>query len=197
MLEKIKELRNKTNISLTKCKTAIEESNGNIDEAMVWLQKQGLIDSSKKEGRSTNEGLIHSYIHMGKVGVLVEVNCETDFASRSEHFKKFVDSVALQIAAMNPEYVSSSDIPTDKVSFQGTIFTAQMSEKIKNKPQNIVEKMMSGKFDRWYSDICLMNQVSVTDDTKTIEEMRTSLVSQLGENVVVLRFVRWSVGGKT
>lgn len=194
MLEKIKELRDRTNISLAKCKLAIESSNGDIEQALLWLQKQGLTDSSKKSGRSANEGLIHSYVHMGKVGVLVEVNCETDFASRSEHFKKFVDNVALQIAAMNPEYIDMNNIPERLAVEQREIFLAQISNGGKPKPQNIIDKILNGKIDNWLSEVCLLNQVSVIDSNKTIEQMRTELVSQLGENVVVKRFVRWEIG---
>ena len=194
MLEKIKELRDRTNISLAKCKLAIESSNGDIEQALLWLQKQGLTDSSKKSGRSANEGLIHSYVHMGKVGVLVEVNCETDFASRSEHFKKFVDNVALQIAAMNPEYIEMNNIPETLVVEQREIFLAQISNGGKPKPQNIIDKILNGKIDNWLSEVCLLNQVSVIDSNKTIEQMRAELVSQLGENVVVKRFVRWEIG---
>ena len=194
MLEKIKELRDRTNISLAKCKAAIEASNGDIDQALLLLQKQGLIDSSKKSGRSANEGLIHSYIHMGKVGVLLEVNCETDFASRSEHFKKFVDNVALQIAAMSPDYISTDDIPERLAVDQKEIFLAQMNNGGKPKPQNIMDKIISGKIDNWCSEVCLLNQTSVIDSNKTIEQLRAELVSQLGENVVIKRFVRWEIG---
>jgi elongation factor Ts len=197
MLEKIKELRDRTNISLAKCKLAIESSNGDIEQALVWLQKQGLTDSSKKSGRSANEGLIHSYVHMGKVGVLVEVNCETDFASRSEHFKKFVDNVALQIAAMKPEYIAKENITSPIYLEQEGIFMAQIANGGKQKPQNIIDKMIAGKLDKWYSDVCLLNHTSVVDSSKTIELMRSELVSQLGENVVVQRFVRWEVGGNS
>lgn len=194
MLNKIKELRDRTSISLAKCKQAIESSSGDIEQALVWLQKQGLTDSSKKAGRSANEGLIHSYIHMGKVGVLLEVNCETDFASRSEHFKKFVDNVALQIAAMSPEFISKEDVNEELIIEQKEIFTAQMYNGGKLKPQNILDKMLAGKLDKWYSDICLLNQHSVMDSTKTIEQMRVELVSQLGENVIIKRFTRWEIG---
>lgn len=194
MLNKIKELRELTNISLAKCKLAIESSNGNIEQALIWLQKQGLIDSSKKSGRSVNEGLIHSYIHMGKVGVLLEVNCETDFASRSKHFKKFVDNVALQIAAMSPEYVSKDIVRQILIDEQKEIILAQMSNGGKQKQQNILDKMLAGKLDKWFSDICLLEQVSVIDSNKTIEQLRAELVSQLGENVVVKRFIRWEIG---
>lgn len=194
MLEKIKELRDRTNISLAKCKLAIESSNGDIDQAIVWLQKQGLTDYSKKSGRSANEGLIHSYIHMGKVGVLLEVNCETDFASRSEHFKKFVDNVALQIAAMSPEYISTESVPEALVTEQKEIFLAQMNNGGKPKPQNILDKMLAGKLEKFFSEICVLNQASVMDSNKTIEQMRAELVSQLGENVVVKRFQRWEIG---
>lgn len=194
MLEKIKELRDRTNISLAKCKLAIESSNGDIDGAILWLQKQGLTDSSKKSGRSANEGLIHSYIHMGKVGVLLEVNCETDFASRSSHFKTFVDNVALQIAAMSPEYISTDSVPEVLVTEQKEIFLAQMNNGGKPKPQNILDKMLAGKLEKYFSEVCVLNQTSVMDSNKTIEQMRVELVSQLGENVVVKRFARWEIG---
>lgn len=193
MLEKIKELRELTNVSLAKCKNAIEVSNGNIADALIWLQKQGLTDSIKKAGRSTSEGLIHSYIHGGKIGVMVEVNCETDFLAKSEAFKIFVDAVVLQIASMNPQYISKEEIPIEFEADQKEIFFDQIIDKIKNKPQAIIDKILDGKFNKWLEEICLLNQISVLDSSKTIDQLRADLVLKSGENIVIKRFIRWDI----
>jgi elongation factor Ts len=194
MIQQIKELRERTNISMAKCKSALEATNGNIDEAIVWLQKQGAVDSVKKAGRETNEGLIYSYIHMNKVGVMVEVSCETDFASRSEPFKTFTEQVALQIAAMDPQYISSDQVPEEEKQARLDILKEKSGKAIFGKPEVLVNKILSGQIEKWYAEICLMNQVSVVDSERIVEQLRTDLVAKIGENVVVKRFVRWELG---
>lgn len=194
MLEKIKELRELTNVSLAKCKKAIEDSGGNIEGALVILQKLGLIDSAKKAGRTASEGLIHSYIHGGKIGVMVEVNCETDFLAKSIHFKEFVDAVVLQIASMNPQYICKDDIPVEFEAEQLDIFIEQIADKIKGKSQEIITKMVNGKLTKWLEEVCLLNQISVLNSTKTIDQLRSDLVLKSGENIVIKRFLRWELG---
>jgi elongation factor Ts len=187
-LQKVKELREKTNVSLNACKKAIEDANGDVDEALVLLQKRGIMKASEKSGRATNEGVVHSYIHSGRIGVLVEINCETDFAAKSDQFKDFCDQVGLQIAGMKPEFVS--EIPLTIETKQKEIFKAQ----IEGKPEKIQEQIIKGKVMKWANEVCLMNQQSVVVEGKTMEELRAGLVATIGENVTVRRFVRWEVG---
>ena len=144
MLQKVKELRDKTNISLNACKKAIEETNGDVDAAIVLLQKRGAIKAGEKSGRATNEGRIHSYIHSGRIGVLVEINCETDFASKSKEFKEFCEQVGLQIAAMKPDFISEPD--NESVLKMSDIFIEHVH---KDKPENVREKIMEGKLNKW------------------------------------------------
>lgn len=192
-LDKIKELRSRTFVGLDKCKLALEATNGNLDEAVVYLQKQGLTDSAKKADRTTGEGVINSYVHMGRIGVLLEVGCETDFASRSDLFKTFAELVSMQIAAMNPQYLSKETVPTNVINEQKAIFMEQLKDKTSNKPEHVVEKMLEGKLNKWLSDVSLLEQQFVEDPKKTVEQLRVELVSKLGENVVVKRFVRWEL----
>jgi len=194
MLNKIKELRELTNVSLAKCKAAIESSHGDIKEALVILQKQGLTDSAKKAGCSASEGLIHSYIHGGKIGVMVEINCETDFLAKSDAFKEFANAVVLQIASMNPEYITSDDVPIEFEAEQKDIFMGQLDEKMFQKPEVVRNKILDGKYNKWLEVVCLMNQTSVLNSEKTIEQLKADLVLKSGENIVVKRFVRWELG---
>jgi len=191
MLEQIKELRNRTHISMAKCKSAIEASNGNIEEAIKWLQKQGFADTVKKAGNEAKEGILNTYVHMGKIAVLVEVNCETDFFSRSEEFKDFVDDICYQVVATNPDYLSKEDVPVHVSAEQVHILSEQMNNKI---PENIKHKALAGKMDKWYGQRCLMQQESVSKSGKTLEELKALLVSKSGENIIVKRFVRWTLG---
>lgn len=194
MLDKIKELRDLTNVSLQKCKKAIEESNGDIPQALIWLQKQGLTDSAKKAGRAASEGIIHSYIHGGKIGVMVEINCETDFLAKSDAFKEFADAVVLQIASMNPEYISQVDVLPEVEMDQSSIYAQQILEGFNSKPAEVKSKMLLGKMSKWFESVCLMNQISVLDSNKTIEQLRADLVLKSGENIVVKRMARWELG---
>ncbi len=194
MLEKIKELRELTNVSLAKCKSAIEESNGDIAKVLILLQKQGLTDSVKKAGRTASEGTIHSYIHGGKIGVMVEINCETDFLAKSEAFKEFADAVVLQIASMNPEYINADDVHIGVEADMKDIFIGQLDEKMLKKPDVVCNKILDGKFSKWLETVCLMNQVSVLNSTKTIEQLKADLVLKSGENIIIKRFTRWELG---
>jgi elongation factor Ts len=194
MLEKIKELRDLTNVSLQKCKNAIVESNGDIAQALIILQKLGLTDSAKKSGRVVSEGIINSYIHGGKIGVMVEINCETDFLAKSEPFKDFANTVVLQIASMNPEYISPIDVPQEIEMAQSNIYATQISEGFNSKPAEVKSKMLLGKMNKWLETVCLMNQISVLDSNKTIDQLRADLVLKSGENIVVKRMARWELG---
>ncbi len=194
MLEKIKELRELTNVSLAKCKSAIEESNGDISKALILLQKQGLTDSAKKAGRTASEGIIHSYIHSGKNGVMVEINCETDFLAKSEAFKEFGDAIVLQIASMNPEYINADDVHIGVEADMKDIFIGQLDEKMLKKPDVVRNKILYGKYSKWLETVCLMNQTSVLNSTKTIEQLKADLVLKSGENIVIKKFIRWELG---
>ena len=188
----IKELRARTHVSLGKCKKALEQTNGDIETAIVELQKAGLLKVAERSKKEAKEGQIFTYVHGCKIGVMVEVNCETDFSARNELFTNFCEAVALQIAAMNPPYLSTSDVPDDIEKQQREIFLAQVPPKA---PENKIEHIVNNKMKKWYGEVCLLDQKSVVDsNNKTIEQLRADLVMQIGENVVVRRFMRWELG---
>jgi len=188
-----KELRDRTGVGMMDCKKALEESGGNMDKAVEFLQKKGLAKAAKKAGRIAAEGAVHSYIHGGgRIGVLLEVNCETDFAARSVDFRAFVDDVAMHVAALSPAYLTASEIPEEEVTRQREIFQAQQAASGK-KPE-IVAKIVDGQVNKWKQENCLLDQPFVKDDKKTIEQVRTELVAKIGENVTIRRFVRWELG---
>ncbi len=190
----VKELRDKTNAGFMDCKKALAESGGDIQKATELLRKKGLSIAAKKAGRKAAEGIIGSYIHHGdKIGVLVEVNCETDFVARNDQFREFVKLVTLQIASASPSYLSSEDIPEKVLEEEKEVIRAQ----IKNKPDNVVEKIVQGKLGKFYETCCLLEQPSVRPehDGKKIRELLTELVAKLGENIVIRRFTRYQVGG--
>jgi len=187
-----KELRDRTSVGMMDCKKALEESDGDMDKAVELLQKRGLAKAAKKAGRIAAEGVVHSYIHgNGRIGVLLEVNCETDFAGRSADFRTFVDDVAMHVAAMSPAYLKGEEIPAEEVAKQREIFQAQQAQSGK-KPE-IVVKIVDGQVNKWKQEICLVDQLFVKDDKKTIEQVRTELVAKIGENVTIRRFVRWEL----
>jgi elongation factor Ts len=188
-----KELRDRTGVGMMDCKKALEETDGDMDKAVELLQKRGLAKAAKKSGRIAAEGVVQSYIHgAGKIGVLLEVNCETDFAARSADFRTFVDDVAMHIAASSPAYLTKDEVPAAEADHQKEIFQAQQAQSGK-KPE-IVAKIIDGQINKWKSEICLMDQLFVKDDKKTIEQVRTDLVAKIGENVTIRRFVRWELG---
>lgn len=188
----IKELRVKTNAGILDCRKALEKSDGDVEKARDILRKQGLVIAAKKAGRTAKDGVIASYIHPGdKLGVLVEVNCETDFVARTDVFKKFVRNLTLQIASANPLYLSPDNVPPEVVEKEKEIY----KEQIKGKPDNIVEKILEGKLAKWYSEVCLLNQPFVKEPDKTnIQGLITSKIAELGENIVVKRFIRFHLG---
>ena len=187
----VKALRDKTGAGMMDCKQALGEAQGNEAEAEKILRKKGIAVAGKKAGRSANEGCIASYIHHGsKLGVLVEVNCETDFVARNEGFREFVKDVAQQIAAANPRYVRREDVPAEVIAAETEIYKAQ----VQDKPAPAVEKIVAGKLDKFYSTVCLLEQPFVKNGEVTIQEQLTGKIAQLGENIVIRRFVRWQLG---
>jgi elongation factor Ts len=193
----IKDLRERTGAGMADCKKALVETEGDLDKAMEYLRKKGLAAAAKKAGRVATEGLVHAYIHgTGRIGVLVEVNCETDFVARGDAFQAFVREIAMQIAAMNPLYLSPDEIPADVVEKERAIRieTAKQDERNKNKPENILAKIIEGGLAKWQKEICLLEQPWVKDDKKTIKDLVQELVAKIGENCKIRRFVRFELG---
>jgi elongation factor Ts len=187
----VKQLRDQTGVGMMECKAALAEANGNLEEATTLLRKRGLAQAAKKAGRSTSEGLIGYYIHMGgKIGVLVEVNCESDFVARTEDFQLLVKEIAMHIAAASPTYVRREDVPADVVAREKEIY----KEQVKDKPANVVDKIVEGKLDSFYKQFCLMEQESIRDSKQTIGQILQAAIAKLGENMTVARFVRMKVG---
>lgn len=190
--EKVKELREKTNAGMMDCKKALLESGGDIEKAIDILRQKGLATAAKKAGRSASQGLIDSYIHMDKIGVLVEVNCETDFVAKTDEFKRLVRDIAMHIAAANPTYVSREDIPQDVIEREKEIYRAQVT----NKPPQVVEKIIDGKLEKFFSDTCLLEQVFIKDPEgkQKIKDLIAETIAKLGENIVLRRFARFQLG---
>ena len=187
----VSDLREKTGAGLLDCKKALTESNGNVEEAITILRKKGAASAAKKAERATKEGLVEAYIHVGgKVGVLIEVNCETDFVARNEDFKTFVKDLCLQIAAASPTYVSRDQVPEAELQKERDIAAAQ----VQGKPPAAVQKIVEGKLEKYYSTVCLLDQPFVKQPEKSIKDMLTAQVATIGENIQVRRFVRYQVG---
>lgn len=187
----VKKLRDKTNAGMMDCKRALSEANGNLDEAESILRKKGIATAQKKAGREAKEGVIASYIHLaGKVGVLVEVNCETDFVAKNDVFKEFVKDITLHIAAAHPTCVTREEVSAEEISREREIYSAQ----VKDKPANIIEKIVDGKMDKFFSGVCLLEQAFVKDPDKTVQELLTEKISELGENILIRRFTRYQLG---
>jgi elongation factor Ts len=188
----VKELREKTGVGLMDCKRALAESNGDPEKALDILRQKGLASAAKKSGRSASQGLIGSYIHMDKIGVMIEVNCETDFVARTDDYRDLVKDIAMHIAAANPLYVSREEVPADVIEREKEIYRAQVI----GKPAQVVEKILEGKLDKYFSDMCLLEQVFVKDPEgkKKIKDIVTEKVAKVGENIVVRRFARFQLG---
>ncbi len=179
------------------CKKALTETNGDFEKAVEFLRKKGLSAAAKKSGRTASEGLVSSYIHAGgKIGVLVEINCETDFVARNEQFQTFVRDVAMHIAAANPQYVRSDEVPAAVIEKEKEIFLAQLKQDPKNvnKPPQVMEKIIEGKAQKFLDEVCLMNQAYVKDPDKTITQLTTEVIAKIGENIVIRRFMRFQLG---
>ncbi len=189
----VKELRDRTNVGMMDCKKALQDSSGDMEKAVDLLRQKGLAKAMKRAGREAADGLVHAYIHSGgKIGVLVEVNCETDFAAKSEDFGEFVRNIALQIAAANPLGVKPEDIPQDIIERERAIYLAQAQES--GKPQNILEKMVDGKMRKFYEENLLMQQKYIRDPDRTIEDYLNELIAKIGEKIEVRRFCRYQLG---
>ncbi|HVZ66347.1 MAG TPA: translation elongation factor Ts [Lacunisphaera sp.] len=187
----VAELREKTGAGLLDCKKALDESKGNMEQAETILRKKGVASAAKKAGRSTSDGLIEAYIHFGgKVGVLVEINCETDFVAKTDEFKTFCRDVCLQIAAASPLYVRREDVPEADLAKERDIAAAQ----VQGKPPAAVQKIVEGKLNKFYEQYCLLDQPFVKDNTKTIKDVLTEKIAKLGENMQIRRFSRFQLG---
>ena len=189
----VSELRRQTNAGMMDCKKALKECDGDMDLAVDYLRKKGIAKAAKKEGRATANGLIESYIHPGgQVGVLIEINCETDFVARTDEFKAFVHDVAMHIAAASPMGVDREGIDGSLVEKEAEIYRGQMKEE--GKPDNIIDKIVQGKIDKFYSEICLLEQKYVKDPDMTVLDYVNSVIGKLGENMSVRRFTRYQIG---
>jgi elongation factor Ts len=189
----VKELRDKTSAGMMDCKKALEACGCDPEKAVAWLREKGLAKVAKKAGRATSEGVIGSYVHSnGKIAVLVEIKCETDFVARGEKFQEFAKNVAMQIAAATPLCVSSDQIPADVLEKEKAIYAAQT--KAEGKPDNIVEKIVEGRIKKYFKEVCLLEQPFIKDDKLTIQDLLTTLVATLGENIQIGRYVRMQLG---
>ena len=189
----VKKLRDLTGAGMMECKAALTEANGDLEEATTILRKRGLAQATKKAGRSTNEGLIGSYIHMGgKIGVLVEINCESDFVARTDDFQNLAREVAMHVAAASPQYVRREDVPADVLEREKDVYRAQMAGQ--NKPPQVIDKIIEGKLGSFYEQVCLLDQPSIRDPKVTISQMLQAAIAKLGENISIARFVRFKLG---
>ena len=191
--DQVKQLRDKTGAGMMECKAALNEANGNMEEAITILRKRGLAQAAKRAGRTTAQGLIGSYIHMGgKIGVLVEMNCETDFVARTDDFQNLVKEVAMHIAAADPRWVRREDVPADAIEKEKAIYRAQMENT--GKPAHVVDKIIEGKLGSFYSQFVLLDQPSVRDGAVSISQLVAQASAKTGENIQINRFVRFRVG---
>jgi elongation factor Ts len=189
----VKSLRDITGAGMMECKAALTEAKGDVEEATTILRKRGLAQATRKAGRSTNEGLVGSYIHMGgRIGVLVELNCESDFVARTDDFQNLAREIAMHVAAANPQYVKREDVPADILEREKSIYRAQMEGQ--NKPAAVIEKIVEGKLGSFYEQVCLMDQPSIRDPKVTIGQAVQAAIAKLGENISIARFVRFKVG---
>ena len=187
----VKQLREKTNAGFMDCKRALAESGGDLEKAEAILRMKGIVSADKKASRATKEGIVASYIHLqGKVGVLVEVDCETDFVARNENFRDFVKDITLHIAAAHPLYVDREQVPSKIVETERVIYEAQ----VKGKATNVVGKIVEGKLDKFYGSVCLLEQAFIKNPDQTIKDLLNAKIAELGENIVIRRFTRYLVG---
>ncbi|MFC1570155.1 translation elongation factor Ts [Candidatus Omnitrophota bacterium] len=191
ILDAVKKLRFKTSAGMMECKEALKESGGDIEKAVEILRKKGIAKAAKKSDRVAGQGVIESYIHMGdRIGVLVEVDCETDFVARNADFRKMTRELAMQVAAANPLYVTREEVPEVSIEKEKDIARSQ----VKDKPDNVTEKIVEGKLEKYFSEVCLIEQPFIKDPNLRIKDLLTQLIATLGENIVVKRFVRFEIG---
>ncbi|PVY94677.1 elongation factor Ts [Ezakiella coagulans] len=188
----VKELREKTGAGMLDCRNALQETDGDLDKAVDLLREKGLSKAAKKSSRIAAEGLVEAYIHGGRIGVLVEVNSETDFVAKTDEFKDFVKDVAMQIAASSPKYVSREEVPEEIINHEKEVLTQQAMNE--GKPQNIAEKMVEGRIEKFYKEIVLLEQPFIKDPDKSIETLLKEKIAKIGENIKIRRFVRFEVG---
>jgi len=191
--EMVKQLRERTGAGMMDCKKALNETNGDMEKAIEYLREKGLAAAAKKAGRIAAEGIVDAYIHGdGRIGVLVEVNIETDFAAKNEEFRAFVKDIAMQIAAAKPEYIRKEDVPAEVVEKEKEILRAQALNE--GKPEKIVDKMVEGRIEKFYKEVCLLEQPFIKDPDKTIKQLLTEKIATIGENINIRRFVRFEKG---
>ena len=194
--EQVKALREKTGVGMMDCKKALKEAQGNTEEAVNILRKKGMASAAKRSGKTAAQGIIDSYIHLGgKIGVLVEVNCESDFVAKNVEFQGFIKDIAMQIAASAPQYINKEEVPEDLLNHEKEILETQAKEE--GKPEKAIEKITQGRLEKFYSDICLMEQPFIKDPKKSIKDLLAELVAKIGENIVVRRFTRYQLGEKS
>lgn len=188
----VKELREKSGAGMMDCKKALQETDGNMEKAMDYLREKGIAKVAKKSGRVASEGLLESYVHGGRIAALVEVNSETDFVAKNEDFKQFCKDIAMQVAAAKPKYVSREEVPAEEIEHEKEVLTQQALNE--GKPANIVEKMIVGRMEKFYEEICLLDQAFIKDPDKKIQDILTDLASRIGENIQIRRFTRYELG---
>ncbi len=186
----IKKLRDVTGVGMMDAKKALVEAKGDQDKAMEVLRKKGQAKAEKRAERTAEAGIVDAYVHMGRVGAIVEVNCETDFVARTDDFKQFVRDIAMQVTASNPQYLKPEDIPADVIEKEKGVY----EEELKGKPQNVRDQVIEGKLAKFYEQVCLYNQPFIKDPEKTIEQHQTELIAKIGENIVVSQFSRMELG---
>jgi len=189
----VKELRGRTGAGMMDCKKALVESNGDMEKAIEYLREKGIAKAAKKAGRIAAEGIVDAYIHGdGRIGVLLEVNIETDFAAKNEEFRSFVKDIAMQIAAMNPRYVRREEVPAEEIAKEREILKAQAMNE--GKPEHIAEKIVEGRLEKFFNEVCLLEQPFIKDNDKTVEEVLKEKIAKIGENINIRRFVRFEKG---
>jgi elongation factor Ts len=192
-MAQLKEIRERTGAGVVDCKKALKESDGNIDKAIIFLREKGLAAAAKRAGRVAAQGTVGSYIHGGgKIGVLVEVNCETDFVARTDEFQQLIKDIAMQVAASNPRYVQRDEVPAQEAEKERAIYRTQTLES--SKPENVIDRIVEGRLEKFYSEQCLLEQGFIREPSKTIEQLVKEVVARTGENIVVRRFARFQIG---
>ena len=194
--EMVKALRERTGAGVLDCKRALEETGGDLEEATRLLRQRGLAIAAKKASRLAQEGLVEAYIHArGRLGALVEINCETDFVARTEEFQRLAHDLAMQVVASNPRYLRPEDVPPEVIEEKKRLFLSELEEE--NKPEHLWERIVEGKLERYYDQVCLLRQPFIKDEGLTVEEVITEGIAKLGENIVVRRFVRYELGERS
>lgn len=191
--ETVKELRERTGAGIMDCKRALQETNGDLEKAIIYLREQGIAAAAKKAGRVTKDGLVEAYIHAGgKIGVLIEVNCETDFVAKTDDFKYLCRELAMQVAAANPEYLDREDVPEERINTEKEILETQARNE--GKPEKVIDKIVTGRLNKFYQEVCLFEQPYIRDPDMTVRDLVNEYIAKLGENIVVRRFCRFQLG---